>query len=92
MKKKVLYNDQFFAGDPGDTRYFSASVYEEGFDEITAAAFLDLEVGDVEGGLSWFFDITDPERREEALRAVRKLTEGFRNLLSKLERMDGNRS
>jgi hypothetical protein len=92
MKKKVLYNDQFFAGDPGDVRYFSASIYEEGFDDITTATLLDLEVGDIEGGLSWSFDIAKPERREEALRAIRKLSEGFRNLLSKLEHMDGNRS
>jgi len=87
MSKKTLYNDQFFAGEPGDILYFAASIVE---DEVMGgnSEILDLEVGSVGEGLGLSYDVSDADERQEAIRVVRKLTEGFRNLLAKLERRD----
>lgn len=88
---KNLYNDQFLAGAPGGVVYFAASIseHEKEFNHVPEE--LDLEIGSIANGLGLYWDLNKDDERQEALMILRKLTDGFKNLLAAVERRNNDR-
>lgn len=81
---KVKYSDRFFIGEVNPI-YFATSISCEDYEDGNLK-YLDINIGDVEGGLNYCVSLDDKIGRAEALLYVRKLTEGLKNLLTVLEK------
>ena len=79
-KKEIIYNDRFFIGDSEEVDYFRATLIE-----YYNAMTLSIELGDVVGGYNCCIDIRSETDLAGTIVEIRKISEGFQNLLTVLE-------